>query len=175
MSRGTKTIRGLGRVFRIIDDSGNRKIDKQEFYFGLKDQGVDISKKEAEALLDFLDLNDDGLVNFDEFLYGIRGKPNQRRQAFIDKAFYKFDKDGNGKINSSDLRGVYDCSKHPKVASGQLTEDDVFVEFLANFGDKDRNGIITKNEWNDHYAAISANIDNDDHFVMLMRQAWKLD
>ena len=55
---------------------GNRKIDKEEFYIGLKDLGVTISKKEAESLLDYLDTNDDGFVNYDEFLIGIRGKPN---------------------------------------------------------------------------------------------------
>jgi Ca2+-binding EF-hand superfamily protein len=76
-NRGANTIRGLGRAFKIIDSyDGNRKIDKEEFYFGLKDLGVNISKKEAEALLDYLDTNDDGFVNFDEFLVGIRGKPN---------------------------------------------------------------------------------------------------
>jgi hypothetical protein len=42
----------MGRVFRIMDSvDGNRKIDKEEFYVGLKDCGVTISKKEAELLL----------------------------------------------------------------------------------------------------------------------------
>ena len=66
----------MGRVFKIIDNSGDRKMDKEEFYFGIKELGVQITKKEAEALLDYLDTNDDGYVNYDEFLYGIRGKPN---------------------------------------------------------------------------------------------------
>jgi len=30
-------------------------------------------------------------------------------------------------------------------------------------------------EWNDYYAAVSASVDNDDHFVELMKIAWKLD
>lgn len=136
---------------------------------------MNITKKEAEALLDFLDTDDDGLVNYDEFLYGIRGKPNQKRQAFIDKAFLKFDKDGNGSITAADLRVVYNCSQHPKVISGEMTEDEVFAQFLENFGDKNKDGTISRSEWNDYYAAVSANIDNDDHFVMLMRNAWKLD
>ena len=46
----------MGRVFKIMDNvDGNRKIDKEEFYVGLMDWGVTISKKEAEALLDYLD------------------------------------------------------------------------------------------------------------------------
>lgn len=73
-------MRAIGRAFRTIDSyDGNRKIDKEEFYCGLKDFGVNITKREAEALLDHLDTDDDGYVNYDEFLFGIRGKPNQRR------------------------------------------------------------------------------------------------
>lgn len=175
-NRGVNTIRGMGRSFRIFDSvDGNRKIDKEEFYWGLKDIGVTITKREAEILLDYLDTDDDGYVNYDEFLTGIRGKPNQRRQVFVDKAFFKFDKDGNGYITSADLRGVYDCSAHPKVQRGEMTEDEVFTLFLQNFGDKNRDGKITKAEWNDYYAAVSANIDNDDHFCNLMRNAWRLD
>ena len=67
----------MGRVFKIMDSAdGNRKIDKEEFYVGLKDWGVTITIKEADLLLDYLDTDDDGYVNYDEFLYGIRGKPN---------------------------------------------------------------------------------------------------
>jgi len=51
----------------------------------------------------------------------------------------------------------------------------VFLGFLANFGDKNKDGRITKDEWNDYYAAVSSSIDNDDHFVQLMKTAWKLD
>ena len=35
--------------------------------------------------------------------------------------------------------------------------------------------IIKLKEWNDYYAAVSASIDDDGHFVELMKIAWKLD
>ena len=92
----------------------------------------------------------------------------------VDKAFLKFDKDGSGEIEACDLKGVYNCNFHPKVQSGEMTEDEVFLEFLANFGDKNRDGKIQKDEWNEYYAAVSSSIDNDEHFVQLMRAAWKL-
>ena len=56
-----------------------------------------------------------------------------------------------------------------------MTAEEVFVEFLASFGDKNGDGVITREEWSDYYAAVSANIDNDEHFCLLMRNAWKLD
>ena len=137
--------------------------------------GVNISKREAEILIEFLDTDQSGTVNYDEFLTGIRGKPNEKRQCFIDKAFLKFDRDGNGRITAADLAPVYNCSFHPKVQSGEMTEQEVFTEFLASFGDKNGDGQISKAEWNDYYASISASIDNDDHFCQLMMAAWKLE
>ena len=56
-----------------------------------------------------------------------------------------------------------------------MTRDQILNEFLANFGDANKDGKIDRKEWNDYYSAISSNIDNDDHFVLLMRNAWKLD
>ena len=103
------------RVFKIIDDGGNRKLDKQEFYWGIKDMGVNISKRKSEILIDHLDTDQDGQVNYDEFLTGIRGMPNELRMAYIDKAFCKFDSDGNGRITAADLAPVYDTSFHPRV------------------------------------------------------------
>lgn len=93
----------------------------------------------------------------------------------VDKAFLKFDRDGSSEISAADLRGVYNCTMHPKVQSGELTEDEVFLEFLQSFGDKNKDGKITRAEWSEYYAAVSSSIDNDDHFVQLMKAAWKLD
>uniref|UniRef100_A0A7S3T2W5 EF-hand domain-containing protein n=1 Tax=Strombidinopsis acuminata TaxID=141414 RepID=A0A7S3T2W5_9SPIT len=99
---------------------------------------------------------------------------NPQRQAITDKAFLKFDADGSGTIEAADLKGVYNADHHPKVISGEMTEDEVFLEFLQNFGDKNQDGKISRQEWNDYYAAVSSSVDNDDHFVQLMKQAWGL-
>ena len=173
-ARGAQTIRGLGRAFKVMDMEGDRKLDKQEFYYGLKDMGCGLDKNQCAVLLECLDTNQDGYINFDEFLVGIRGTPNAVRQERIDAAFVKFNRDGGECVQASDLQTVYDCSMHPKVMSGEMTPDEVFTEFLASFGDKNGDGSITKAEWNDYYAAVSASMDNDDHFVLMMNQAWKM-
>ena len=174
--RGSRSIRDLGRTFRALDSfDGNKKVDRQEFSVGLRENGVNLSAQEYGILFDYFDKDGDGTVCFDEFLVGIRGKPNSRRQAMVDKAFLKFDRDGNGYIDACDLRGIYNCRFHPKVQSGQMTEAQAFAEFLASFNDRNRDGKITKDEWDEYYAAVSSSIDNDDHFVQLMRAAWKLD
>ena len=49
-ARGAKTIRGLGRCFRHFDSQdGNRKCDANEFFTGLQDIGVHVSKAECDV------------------------------------------------------------------------------------------------------------------------------
>ena len=63
------------------------------------------------------------------------------------------------------MKGVYNCTAHPKVSKGEMTEEQVYLEFLQNFGDVNKDGTISRDEWTDYYAAVSASVDNDDHFV----------
>ena len=49
-ARGAKTIRGLGRVFRNFDGfDGNKKIDSQEFFSGLREIQVNVTQAEADV------------------------------------------------------------------------------------------------------------------------------
>jgi len=72
------------------------------------------------------------------------------------------------KVACSDLRVAFQCKAHPKVVSGEITDDEAFLEFLTNFGDKHNDGMITMVEWADYYSAVSACIESDQHFHELM-------
>ena len=167
-SRGSRTIRGLGRTFKAYDNDGNKKMSGQEFLQGLNDSGCSLTDEEAKALHEALDTDKDGTVNFDEFLVGIRGRLSPQRQEIVDQAFKKFDKDGSGFITKDDLKGVYNCDYHPQVVAGKKTPEQVFDTFLESFGDVNKDGKITKKEWDDYYAAVSASVDKDEHFIVLM-------
>ena len=72
------------------------------------------------------------------------------------------------------MKGVYSAKRHPKVLSGEKTEDAIFNEFLQNLGDVNKDGNIEKAEWNEYYAGVSSSVDNDQHFVQWITNAWKL-
>ena len=72
------------------------------------------------------------------------------------------------------MKVVYNSQLHPKVTSGEITEDEAFLEFLSNFGDKNNDGKIANIEWNDYYSAVSSSIEKDEHFVQLLSNAWRL-
>ena len=174
--RGVESNRSSGRVFRQFQSyDGKDKVNIDDFIFGLRECGINLPKQDLDVILNFFEKDKDGMINFTEFLIALRGKPNDRRQAIIDKAFLKFDKEGTGLIDVTEIRQVYNCSKHPKVVSAEMSEEQVFSLFLKNFNDKNNLGKIDRKEWNDYYSAVSYSIDNDDHFVIMMKTTWGLD
>jgi calcyphosin len=90
-------------------------------------------------------------------------------------AFQKIDKDGNGELNLQDVMDVYDASQHPDVMSGKRKPEDVLLEFLETFdvgGEVD--GKVTVSEFENYYANLSASIDDDDYFELMIRNAWHI-
>ena len=157
-----------------MDTDGNRLVDKQEFYWGLRNLGVEVTKREATILLEYLDTDKNGFVDYKEFLVGLRGMPNEDRMKMIDAAFNKFDTYGQDVIPAIELENGFDCPSHPKVATGEMTVNDAFVQFLSCFGDNENTGMITRAEWHDYYAAVSAQVQSDEQFSRLMCETWKM-
>jgi len=86
-ARGANGIRGLGIVFRRMDNSGDKKMDRNEFMWGLRENGHSLSPSEFERIFKFFDKNNDGRISYDEFLRGLRGELTQRRIGLIKLAY----------------------------------------------------------------------------------------
>lgn len=119
IERGTHGIRGLGIVFRRMDNGKNRKLDRGEFMWGLKENGHDLSSSEYERLFKYFDKNNDGSVDYDEFLRGLRGDLNARRLELVHLAFKKLDRTGDGFVTVEDLEKEYNVEFHPKFKNGE--------------------------------------------------------
>lgn len=122
------------------------------------------------------------------------------RKEVVLQVFRKLDRTGDGVITIEDLRGVYNVKSHPKYQNGEWTEDQVFRKFLDNFDSPyDKDGQVrdsatqrirfhcrpadvpavcslkvTPEEFMNYYSGVSASIDTDIYFIVMMRNAWKL-
>ncbi len=165
-----------------MDDNNSGTLDKYEFKKAIKDFQVDIPETDIDNLFKAFDLNNNGDIDFDEFVRVVVGPMNQFRTQLVVKAFNFIDINGDQVLDINDIKGKYDASKHPDVRSGKRSEDEVLMEFLETFETHhnvmhgaDADGRITVEEFIEYYTNISANIDNDAYFDLMMSNAWNLD
>ena len=174
-SRGARGIIGLQRKFKIMDDDGSKSLNMSEFKKAMNECNMSLSDSDLRNLFNFFDKDGSGTINFDEFLNGCRDPMNQRRRDLVMLAFQQLDKDGSGIIDAGDIVDAYDTSKHPDVIAGKKSSQEVLGEFLDTFdvgGVHD--GKVTTQEWMNYYENISASIDMDDYFELMIRNAWHI-
>ena len=171
----------MQRIFKIMDDNGNGTLEIQEFWKGVCDFRIQISPEEARKLFDIFDINGDGSVDYNELMRSVVGEMNNFRKALVRRAFDKIDRNGNGLIELDDIKGVYNAKFHPEVRAGKKTEDEVLSEFIDTFElhhsikhpeEKDRK--INIKEFNEYYNNVSASVDNDQYFELMITNAWNL-
>lgn len=214
----------IPRFFRRLDKDDSRSLDAGELRQGLGQLGLEVGEAEAEALCRRWDRDGSGTLDLDEFLRALRVRPaseaeggagegastpsitvppqppmSQAREAVVAAAFAKLDRTGDGVVTVDDLRGVYSGRAHPKVRSGEWTEDEALHQFLDNFDTSEKDGQVcslgpshrgsmpglgppsrrappqvTLAEFQDYYSGLSASVDTDSEFVAVVSSAWRL-
>lgn len=149
-------------------------MDRHEFMWGLRENGHTLSPSEFERIFKYFDKNNDGKLSYDEFLRGVRGDMNANRKVFVAIAFKKLDKTGNGIVDIQDLVNTYDVSFHPKYKSGEMSKNDILNEFMSQWDTVVKDGKVTLEEFEEYYNDVSASIDEDDYFELMMRNAWHI-
>ena len=171
---GSTGIRAVQRIFRNLDDNRNKRLSAEEIRDGSLDYGLTMSMEAARNLLAFMDKDNSGSVSFDEFLLAIQPPMNEGRLALVNQAFQELDSDGNGAIDSKELLSKYNFLQHPDVVSGKLTVEQATQQFMAVWEGSNGDGLVTIQEFIDYYQSVSASIDDDAYWELMMRNAWHL-
>ena len=97
------------------------------------------------------------------------------RKQIVRQAFNILDKTGDGYVTVEDILQSYDTSTHPNVAGGRMSPQEAAEELLHNFEQgQESDGKVTWGEFLDYYKGMSAAIDDDSYFELMMRNAWHM-
>jgi len=97
----------LREIFQQMDGDGTGALSADELSTGLKGLGYSVSPVEFEKLVDRIDLNADGALQFDEFAASLVDWQQLQDDAmwakWIDLAFNKLDENGDGFISVDEI------------------------------------------------------------------------
>ena len=125
-------------AFQAFDKDGNGSITTRELGTVMRSLGQNLSEAEIKEMIDIVDEDKNGTIDFQEFLNLM-----ERKMKIIDKeeelleAFNVLDRDGSGKISKYQLRNIIMSTE-----SG-ITEQEV-EEFIKTIGMDEEGNIDLK-------------------------------
>jgi len=96
---------GLTQNFKSFDKNNDGVLSMEELYCGLKK--VNIDEDRIGSLIDAMDLNHDGKVNYNEFMAALVELQGKQKQDMVAEAFRVFDTNGDGSISYDELVNLF--------------------------------------------------------------------
>ncbi|RAO69366.1 uncharacterized protein BHQ10_005378 [Talaromyces amestolkiae] len=127
-------------AFAVFDKDGNGEITAEELRDVMRSLGQNPTESELQDIVNELDVDHTGTIDFDEFLTMMihKGKATDE-EAELRAAFEVFDRDGSGTISADGMRHVM------KSIGEELT--DAEIEEMIREADTDGNGSIDYQEF----------------------------
>lgn len=172
-----KGVSEMRRAFAIMDRDRSGALNAAELIRFLSVLGLNLTSADGDILVAALDRNRDGTVAMAEFCRAARGPMPERRARLVLQAFAVLDTDKNKVLTMDELVHRFDSSRHPDVLSGRKTPEDIVADFIAPWDtrlDGKRDGKVDQAEFLDYYDDISATIDDDEYFELMIRNCWHM-
>lgn len=139
-----KTIKVWNETFRMFDTKNNGHITPRELKKMFLKMGQKPTNVELRDIINDLDTNQDGIIQFQEFLEYFDGKlgkstENEEDFANLKAAFKMFDSDDSGEIDIGEMRTLLK-NIGEKISETELRD-------LMVGADSDGNGLIDFNEF----------------------------
>ncbi|CEP11988.1 hypothetical protein [Parasitella parasitica] len=127
-------------AFQLFDKDGNGSISAPELGVVLRTFGMNPSEAELQDMVDDVDADGNGNIDFDEFLSLVKSfKQEEGDTNDLQEAFRVFDADGNGMIDRSELQKVM------LSLNENLSEEE--IDAMINEADVNGDGQISFDEF----------------------------
>ncbi|XWS43318.1 hypothetical protein CRYUN_Cryun16bG0092600 [Craigia yunnanensis] len=130
-------IAGLKEMFKMIGIDNSCQITYEELKTGLKRFGANLDETELHALMQAADVNNNGTIDYEEFIAATLHLNKVEREDHLLAAFSCFDRDGSGYITQDELQKV--CQ--------EFGIEDIRLDEMMEEVDQDNDGRIDYNEF----------------------------
>eukprot|EP01080_Neovahlkampfia_damariscottae_P002536 gene2536-3498_t len=122
-------------AFNLFDQNGDGDISVEELKIVFSNIGHEPTDEELENMLNEVDKDGNGKIDFDEFCQIMKSKMStEDPRTILQKYFNDFDKNKDGFLTSEELKAVM------KTIGEELTDDE--VDAMIQYADKDGDGKV---------------------------------
>eukprot|EP00743_Colponemidia_sp_Colp-15_P006408 GILK01006897.1.p1 GENE.GILK01006897.1~~GILK01006897.1.p1 ORF type:complete len:993 (-),score=218.03 GILK01006897.1:158-3094(-) len=172
-SRGIRGLSTLSRQLRQQDRQNRGSIRREEFGKILKLFSRNLSVPDIDTLFGYFDYDREGSANYLDFLDALVGPLSEQRRQVVLETFEKLDQHGTGGVYLDQIRNSFNERNHPDVRIGRRQPDEVRMEFLDTFELRNvRSQEVTVDDFERYYEMVSACVEDDEHFALLLRNCW---
>ena len=133
-------IKELREAFTVFDKNGDGQLTHQELKEGIQSiPSINLSVEDIEDAMKVIDSNNNGVVDYTEFIAACMYSQDYSEERQIKQAFMYFDKDNSGTITSEELRMC--------LASEDQTLTDEDITKLIQEVDTNQDGMIDYREF----------------------------
>eukprot|EP00091_Calanus_sinicus_P023085 TRINITY_DN7622_c0_g1_i7.p1 TRINITY_DN7622_c0_g1~~TRINITY_DN7622_c0_g1_i7.p1 ORF type:complete len:601 (-),score=238.71 TRINITY_DN7622_c0_g1_i7:1416-3218(-) len=143
-----RSVEDVRKAFKTYDRDGDGAIDRGELHKALTNYKFNFSDQEVDIIFAAGDIDGDGCVDFEEFMYLMCPSTAQIVKKFrgsyktineVKGAFRKFDKNRDGGLSKSELSRMMMSTGHSFT--------DMEIDAILNLGDRDGDGEIDLDEF----------------------------
>lgn len=143
-----RSVEDVRKAFKTYDRDGDGAIDRGELHKALTNYKFNFSDQEVDIIFAAGDIDGDGCVDFEEFMYLMCPSTAQIVKKFrgsyktineVKGAFRKYDKNRDGGLSKSELSRMMMSTGHSFT--------DMEIDAIMNLGDKDGDGEIDLDEF----------------------------
>lgn len=146
-------LQALSGLFDELDVDASGCISMDELVNGLERLGYDLEGEEVMQLITQVDTNRDGSLQLSEFVAGMIDWPalqeDSRWDTWVDRAFDKLDKNGDGYIGLDELEELIGGSMAPLYADEEETERIFEARSMLREADTNGDGKVSREEFAD--------------------------
>ena len=144
-----KLLNELNRLYNKLDKNKDYRITKTELYNAYKEANIPISKKEVDEIINSIDYNNNGDIDYEEFIRSCIPKEKLFTDENLENAFLMFDTQKKGFITPKEIIDFIESTKQIKenlkeTIKNEITDIvdeiidiDSFKEFMINLSNAD--------------------------------------